>query len=232
MRQTNLASNPFRPRWAPYVETIGIVFAVVLWISLARRVAIATIALDSPISTLLTVLCGLILADAVSGFVHWFADTFFEETSPLIGSMIAPFREHHRDPLAMTRHGFLELNGNNCLFLVPVLGSAWWFGPTDPESDTAAFGYSLLLTFAMTITATNQFHRWAHEPQPPRIARFLHRLGFAISPAHHARHHAPPHRSAYCVTNGWANRLADRLQIFAIAEKVLVALGIPKSEIG
>ncbi len=194
----------------------------------SKKAAVDTLAVQAPIRTILTILCGFVLADAASGLVHWFCDTFFEETTPVIGAlMIAPFREHHRDPLAMTRHGFLELNGHNCLILVPVLGGTWWLGP-ETDSDAAVFGYSLLLAFAAMITGTNQFHRWAHDPAPPRLARLLQRYGLVISPSHHARHHAPPHRSAYCVTTGWANRFADSLGVFTTAERVLAALGLPR----
>jgi plasmanylethanolamine desaturase len=57
---------------------------------------------------------GYLLADLLTGLVHWFCDTFFDEATPLIGpGLIAPFREHHRDPLLMTRHGFLELTGSS-----------------------------------------------------------------------------------------------------------------------
>ena len=42
---------------------------------------------------------GILVADFNGGFVHWFSDTFFAEDSSLFGrGIIAPFREHHRDP--------------------------------------------------------------------------------------------------------------------------------------
>ena len=69
-------------------------------------------------------------ADWASGLAHWSCDTFFEEDTPLVGpAVIQPFREHHRDPLAMTRHGFLELNGSNCLRMVVPLAVAVWLCP-------------------------------------------------------------------------------------------------------
>lgn len=56
---------------------------------------------------------GGLAADLVSGVVHWFCDNFFREDSLLVGRMlIRPFREHHRNPLGMTSHCFLELMGN------------------------------------------------------------------------------------------------------------------------
>ena len=41
-------------------------------------------------------LVGYLLADLLSGTVHWFCDSFFAPDTPLIGrSIIHPFRDHH-----------------------------------------------------------------------------------------------------------------------------------------
>jgi ubiquitin-conjugating enzyme E2 variant len=147
----------------------------------------------------------------------------------VIGKLvIASFREHHRSPEAMTRHGFLELNGNNCLALVPLLGVAVWLG--EPVGNaTSFFLHATLAFFALAVFATNQLHCWAHQSRPPRVVGWLQTLGLVLSPQHHARHHAPPHAAAYCVTTGWMNRLLEPLGFFPACERALVALGLPRS---
>jgi ubiquitin-conjugating enzyme E2 variant len=77
--------------------------------------------------------------------------------------------------------------------------------------------------------ATNLLHRWAHDPDPPAIARILHRAGIVLTPARHANHHAPPYAAAYCVTSGWLNPLFERLRLWTHAEAALVAIGLPLS---
>src|SRR4029453_4389652 len=48
---------------------------------------------------------GSLCGDFFTGCAPWFGDSFFEGESPFIGPVLTqPFREHHRDPLAMTRH--------------------------------------------------------------------------------------------------------------------------------
>lgn len=159
---------------------------------------------------------GYLVADAVTGAVHWFCDTFFEETTPLVGAaIIAPFREHHRDPLAMTRHGFLELVGSSCCLLAVVLGAYLWATWSEPRLAADAFLFALGLAGA----TTNLFHRWAHEPSAPTLARALQRSRLVLTPERHARHHAPPYAAAYCVTSGILNPLLDRWKVWERATR-------------
>ena len=59
-------------------------------------------------------------ADAISGLVHWGCDHYFAEDTPLLGpALIAPFREHHRDPLAITRRDGFTLNVSNAPAAIP-----------------------------------------------------------------------------------------------------------------
>jgi hypothetical protein len=159
---------------------------------------------------------GYVLADVVSGVVHWFCDTFFHEDTPVIGrAFIHPFREHHADPLAITRHGFFEVNGNNCLAMLPLLVAVWMLGaPAAGGAVPAVFWQSLVLGFALATFATNQFHKWAHQPAPTAVVRWLQGTGLVLSPAHHRLHHNWPFRQAFCITAGWLDPVLDRARVF------------------
>ncbi len=168
---------------------------------------------------------GYLLSDLLTGLVHWFCDTFFDETTPVLGpGLIAPFREHHRDPLLMTRHGFLELTGSSFRGLAPFLVLFLWRGDLFPN-----FANAFVLALAAGAVTTNLLHRWAHDPGAPAIARGLQRLGLVLTPERHARHHAPSYASAYCVTTGWMNPVCERFRIWSRAEFLLVAIGLPVS---
>jgi hypothetical protein len=149
-------------------------------------------------------LVGYIAADLLSGVVHWFCDTCFSETTPGIGRrLIGPFREHHRDPAAMTRHGLLELSGNSGWGVLPIVVPAWL-------SDIGAGVDSFAVSCGSFLMLTNLFHRWAHLESAAPIIRTLQRHGWILSPEAHARHHVAG-RGAYCVMNGWMNPVLDRL---------------------
>jgi plasmanylethanolamine desaturase len=192
---------------------------------LALRVWSGIHSLAGAVRVAVILAAGYLLADLLTGLVHWFCDTFFDETTPIIGpGLIAPFREHHRDPLLMTRHGFLELTGSSFRGLAPLLALFVWRGDLVPT-----FANAFVLALSAGAVSTNLLHRWAHDPAAPPIARSLQRLGIVLTPERHARHHAPPYAAAYCVTTGWMNPLCERLKIWSRAEAVLVAIGVPAS---
>ena len=169
---------------------------------------------------------GLAAADFVAGAVHWFADTYFEPETPIVGPLlIEPFREHHRDPQGITRHGFLELSGNSALATLPIgvgLLALGWPG----QSVMMQSLHASVTALALALFATNSCHCWAHMPRPPAFATWLHRRGLAIAPDVHAVHHRAAHDCSYCVTLGWLNPLLDRVDFFRRLETALAAIGI------
>jgi ubiquitin-conjugating enzyme E2 variant len=194
-----------RSRWITALElvAVGAFFALVGLLG-------ARMCRDAPDGAgaawlILPAAAGYALADVASGLTHWFCDSFFREDTPGIGPvLIHPFREHHRDPAAMTRHGFLELTGNSCLGVAPILGLAIWH-PWSPVVDAG------LLTFALALFGTNLFHKWAHSEQVPRVVSWLQKCHLILNPARHQVHHTPPNKTAYCVTSGWMNGFLDRI---------------------
>jgi plasmanylethanolamine desaturase len=150
-------------------------------------------------------LCGWLLADLFSGLVHWALDSFGSVRTPVLGpAFIRPFREHHAEPLAMTRHDFIEVNGASCLGCLPIL-AATAFLPMN------GFVQAVFLAFSLGILIANQCHKWAHLKEPPSFAKVIQRFGFILRASEHVKHHTPPYDSHFCTASGWLNRPLNAL---------------------
>lgn len=171
-----------------------------------------------------SILLAYIAADFASGFVHWLGDTFGEEDWPVLGAgFIKPFRQHHVDPKGITRHDFIEVNGNNCFVLMMFLIPAFLI--INPAWGTFGF-FSLCFTvfFAIGIFMTNQCHRWAHMENPPAFAHTLQRWGLILTPTNHNVHHASPYKHHYCITSGWLNPILDKINFWRVCERFMTRL--------
>lgn len=165
---------------------------------------------------------GYLVADLISGVVHWLADRFGTVRTPFFGSaFVLPFREHHARPEEITQDGFIETNGNNCIVTLLVLVLAFLFLQAPTGQLLRLFFLSLALFASLFGFATNQFHKWAHMPRPPAAARILQRAGLILTPEHHNLHHTSPFASHYCITTGWCNLPLDRLKIFWAIEHLV-----------
>jgi plasmanylethanolamine desaturase len=205
------------------LEGSAVAVCVALALSIAARLAARPFVLSDALVCAVAILAGYLAADLVSGLVHWFCDRFLEEDTPVIGPvLIHPFREHHRDPRAMTRHGFLELTGNSCLGLAPVLALV-------AIASSGLWLEALVLAFAGGVVMTNLLHKWAHAIDAPAAVRWLQQRRLVLPPAAHAVHHRAGHVGAYCVTTGWMNPITDGLRIFTALGHALATLGVPRT---
>jgi ubiquitin-conjugating enzyme E2 variant len=190
-----------------------------LWALLAARHAVASSPVEAAATFALLLVPALVAADLAAGLLHWFADTFFAHTTPVIGpTLIHAFRDHHRDPTAIVRRSVVEVSGQNCAACVVLLSLGL---ELDPGRTAGRIALAALLLFALAIALTNLFHRWSHAERIPPLVTRLQRSGFVLSPARHARHHSGAHDRAYCVTTGWLNRPLDAIGFFAALERAV-----------
>jgi len=172
----------------------------------------------NPFLALAALMMGFVAADFVSGCVHWMADTWGTAEWPLIGkALIRPFREHHVDQKEITRHDFVETNGNNCFISIP----AALLAVALPDGAAGFFFATMTFSMCLAIFGTNQFHKWAHMDAPPPLVRWLQRAGLVLPPDHHAVHHSAPYAKYYCITVGWLNEALFRVRFFQMLERII-----------
>lgn len=168
-------------------------------------------------------LCACVLsmsaADFFSGMFHWAADTWGSIDSPLAGTFIRSFREHHLTPVAMCKHDFFEVNGDNCMLIVPVLMLT---ALVTPRHDVFfLFGHNFLMLVSVWVAITNQIHKWTHTYKLPYYVQLMMDMGLILSKRDHAVHHRNPFDKYYCITNGWLNPVLANIDFWSRLEAVI-----------
>lgn len=182
----------------------------------------------NPSNWLMVLLCGLggiLLADLLSGVVHWGADSYGSVDIPVLGkALLRPFREHHIDPTSITRHDFVETNGDNfavCLLaLVPMT-----YGFLTLSNDEVQERYTLymfLYLLAIFVSLTNQIHKWSHTYFGlPWYINLLQDWHVILPKRHHRIHHVAPHETYFCITTGWLNYPFEKLRFWSAIETII-----------
>ncbi|CAK9297835.1 unnamed protein product [Gordionus sp. m RMFG-2023] len=158
---------------------------------------------------IISIILASLLADFGSGIIHWAFDTWGNMDSTFGKAFIRSFRQHHIDPTSITKHDFIETNGDNCALTIPLLFYlALKSFPGQKSSDYHSYGQDFfLLIISLYAALTNQIHKWSHTYHGlPKLVVILQRFKIILPPSHHRTHHIMPHDCYYCITTGWLNR--------------------------
>lgn len=180
---------------------------------LVGRVAVeATHRFSVPVVALVIVVlvAAYAVSDLASGVVHFLLDNYGSPETPVIGQkFVKPFRDHHVDPMAMTRGDFVAVNGDNVFVCLPVVAPVVLFLDLERHVYAGVFIVGLVAGVIMT----NQLHKWAHMPQVPRLVSVAQRRGVVLSKQHHAVHHSGRYDRNYCITWGRLDTVLNRLVV-------------------
>jgi hypothetical protein len=127
-----------------------------------------------------------LLIDLATGIYHLMTDRGWN-----FASQVAMFREHH------DTNTMLGFDWQPMVAGVPVMILGGWY----LSSFWLAVG-----SFAVLAQVP---HYYAHVPNPPRLVRWLQKVGLAISPEHHAGHHGGEFDTNFCIFTGWADYLLN-----------------------
>ncbi|MGD9795468.1 MAG: fatty acid desaturase CarF family protein [Acidimicrobiia bacterium] len=189
-----------------------VVFGLVFWVRVGGA-AVDRFTASVALGLLGAVALAYFTADFLSGLVHFLCDTYGSTTTPVLGQkFIKAFREHHDDPMKMTRGDFVEVNADNFFVCLPVLIPCVIWLDVHDHLYLAVF-LSVLMAF---VVVTNELHKWAHMPDVPPLMQRLQATGLVLSPANHGKHHTAPYVNSYCITAGVLNPLLDRLGLWRL----------------
>lgn len=183
------------------------------------------------ISILFQIFIAWLLADFITGLVHWFEDKYLDHNKTLnfLTSIAEDNDLHHKKPTAMTqssgwtnmKSGFVV--GTPVAFVLWLLGAPLWLWLA---CFFAGFG--------------NLIHRWSHIPNRKLhwSIRLMQWTGLFISHEHHDSHHRsmnkliPKHLSGYrfCPMTDLVNPVLDKIKFWYILEWVLSRFGFDTIE--
>lgn len=169
----------------------------------------------------MTILLAWLLADFISGIIHWWEDRALVGASrfKFINDVRDDNEKHHKMPGYLLRY-------------------TWW----QNISTTAPIAWALAIVLYLVgaphlsvytfifLGLGNLVHRWAHEP-PGKLQFWivlLQKTGIFISPKHHDEHHywsgnrlsRQKSYRRYCVMTSWLNPLLDRIRFWKFLELV------------
>ena len=164
---------------------------------------------------------GYLLADFITGTIHWFCDSFFDEETPVIGNFIIySFREHHSHPLIITKDKFIEQDTTSFFIFMPFLYFATFTEISYLNSPNSIYGHFILIGVCIGTFCTNLFHKWAHQRNQNFIIKKLQKLGLILNPNSHKKHHVD-HSRSYCVTSGLMNPILDYIKFYPNLERFI-----------
>ena len=178
-----------------------------------------------PYQVAAALLVGLFLADWFSGLVHWSYDTWMDENTYSFERAVCIAREHHVYPHHIVGYGFRDHVAYSCwpaaVFIGPLLiGLCVWATPSVPV-------YLAVLMITQVIFLMlfgSHAHLLGHRKSDSRVLQALQRAHMLITPQYHRVHHSGKHEDRYCVINGWANVVCDRVGFWRAVEWLIQTL--------
>ncbi|XP_052230256.1 plasmanylethanolamine desaturase-like [Dreissena polymorpha] len=167
---------------------------------------------------------GILSADFLSGLVHWGADSYGSVEGLIGKSFIRPFREHHIDPTSITRHDFIETNGDNfAVVLIPMASMAYKFCTYTTAEIHDSYNWSMyVFLLAIFVSVTNQCHKWSHTYFGlPKWITLLQDFHIILPRKHHRIHHVAPHDTYFCITTGWLNYPMEKIGFWTHLEALI-----------
>lgn len=154
-----------------------------------------------------------LLADFISGVIHWLEDTYGKPgmfKGILDKHVIYPNIAHHQYPYKITSGTYYQTNSVSIL-IASTVAAILFIG------HLGTWKLYLLIAVASQF---NQIHKWAHSQSPPKLIAFLQSLGILQSVRHHAVHHQRPYATKYCTFSNFLNPILDTVRFWRLLENL------------
>lgn len=171
--------------------------------------------------TIIFILEAIVLADLLSGIVHWLEDTYGNPNTKFLGigkHIVIPNLIHHIRPRELTNGTWFSRIWTSAVFLLIVLIVLWIFNLTTPM---------VYMTFAIAVWG-NEIHCWNHRSpkENGKLITFLQKCYLVQSPKQHAVHHFSPYASNFCAITPFLNPILEFIRFWRVLELLLSLIGI------
>lgn len=165
---------------------------------------------------LATIILCVLIADFITGLVHWWEDTYGLPTWPVLGpAVIKDNIDHHLHPSEIGSMGGIVYRNYQTWLLASVLvlvlhllDVAYW--PFVLTACVASFG--------------NEIHTWTHRKSPSKLVRLLQDCDLIHTPQQHAKHHKPPYDTYFCTITNVVNPLLEVIDFWRRVEWLIANL--------
>lgn len=160
----------------------------------------------------------VLLADFVSGFIHWLEDVYAKPGMPLIHQIAVDNQLHHSRPRDFLKKNWWQSSWDIALVSFILVAVAWWFD---------ALGWEIVL-FAVLSTNANQIHKWSHQnsAEKPALVKWLQDKQIMQGPRQHSKHHTGEKNTHYCVMTNLLNPVLETVNFWRGLEQV-IAVFVP-----
>ncbi len=164
---------------------------------------------------------GYLAADLPSGMLHHWADNYADPQSQnaFVKKFAKQAQRHHFYPGDLGKYALSA-------WASPLSIVGW-----APLAGAAALGAASPVLAGLTglvggMSVYGKFHEWSHTSPKnvPPYAKFMQKIGLAVDPKGHGKHHAMPWNSDYCIVHGHLNKPLDAIKFWPRYEKFIHAV--------
>lgn len=162
------------------------------------------------------ILLCIIIADFITGLVHFLEDTYGLPTWPLIGKqVIEPNIDHHLNPSVIGRMtNFISRNYQTVI-------------PSAIVGFVLAH-YECYYTLFIILLASfgNEIHAWNHRSKNHPIIQFLQNTCIVQTRRNHLRHHIAPYDKYFCTLTNFTNEVLECINFWRWLEWAIAICGV------
>ncbi len=158
-----------------------------------------------------------LLADFITGVIHWWEDAYGNPTWPILGKYIVePNLEHHKNPRRLVKGSYWNrVNTSVCVAI--IVSIIFYF------CGWHSWRMILCLFFC---SQGNEIHAISHrtDKENGKFFIFLQKIGIIQNRKTHGWHHKAPYDTNFCVMTEFLNPSLNKIDFWRKLELVLLKL--------